>query len=772
MSEHFKVSSGLKNLIGSELITDNFIAVFELVKNSFDAGAKNVYVRFENIYSADAKIIIFDNGKGMDYKDLTDKWLFVAYSAKKDGSEDYRDNLKSKRFYAGNKGVGRFSCDRLGSKLKLISIKNEEGAKIESLTINWSDFELDPKKEFYKIDVEHNTLARHDYPIKHGTILEITGINVNEWDRDAFLKLKDKLSKLIQPNLKDTLIEKDFSIVLEVPDEEDRDKIYKAQCLKEGKDPKYREIVNDEIRNFIFNSLNIKTTKIISEIKNDETYGSIIVTKLIDRDVNIYEVTERNTYQHLFDTDIYIYFLNRSAKRAFTLQMGIEPVNFGNLFVYKNGFRIHPFGDPRTDPFGIDAKAAQKHDKNIALRNLIGQVDIYGENAQLSETTSRDGGLIKNNAFIELEDHLFNKVLKRLQKYVVDVTEWGVNDSTLEDLEGEGYKKNLTKFISNITTEKDLINIWYNENIIQLVDTKEEDSAKKLVRNFKRIASETNNGALLNEAKKIEKRLNDLQAAKYYAEKEAKDLSVEKVQLVKNLENQITETLFAKSIIGTETKEVIGLQHQIDRSTDRIDRRINDLLEAINSGLPKNTLLNIIEKISFENKKIATIAQYVTKANFNLQASEINENLVSYIYEYVQNVFKESSHYRQNHRHINITIQKDNIKFRTHFRPLEIIIIIDNLFSNSLKADAKNILIRFEQKSAKEISIHFIDDGIGIKDDQLSSIFQLLYTTTREMGGSGIGLFQVKQTIDRMQGNISVNNKLDRGVEFIITLPK
>ena len=63
MSEilHFKVSSGLKNIIGKELINNKFIAIFELVKNSYDAGATNVTIKFENIYSDDSKISIIDD---------------------------------------------------------------------------------------------------------------------------------------------------------------------------------------------------------------------------------------------------------------------------------------------------------------------------------------------------------------------------------------------------------------------------------------------------------------------------------------------------------------------------------------------------------------------------------------------------------------------------------------------------------------------------------------------------------------------------------------
>lgn len=82
----------------------------------------------------------------MSLDDLHNKWLFVGYSAKKDGSEDrdYRDKLKNKRTFAGAKGVGRFSCDRLGAHLELIT-KRENG-NIENLSINWSDFEEDAKK--------------------------------------------------------------------------------------------------------------------------------------------------------------------------------------------------------------------------------------------------------------------------------------------------------------------------------------------------------------------------------------------------------------------------------------------------------------------------------------------------------------------------------------------------------------------------------------------------------------------------------------------------
>ena len=103
----FRISSALKDILGRDLIHDEYIAVFELVKNSFDAHATEVHITFENIESGKGRIIIKDNGKGMNYHDLTSKWLFVAYSAKKVGTEDenvdYRSNIYAQRRFAGAK---------------------------------------------------------------------------------------------------------------------------------------------------------------------------------------------------------------------------------------------------------------------------------------------------------------------------------------------------------------------------------------------------------------------------------------------------------------------------------------------------------------------------------------------------------------------------------------------------------------------------------------------------------------------------------------------
>ena len=236
--EHFKISAYLKNIIGKELITDEFVAVFELVKNSFDANATEVKIIFENQNNTEqAKLIIGDNGKGMNYDELKDKWLFVAYSAKKDGTEfdDYTNKIKTTRYFAGAKGVGRFSCDRLGSKLNLITIKDEPNPKIENLIVNWDEFEKDAKEEFVDVSVKHQVLSNIDYNINHGTILEISGLR-DKWDRQRILKLKRSLIKLINPNQEN--VGNDFSIEIIANEEKELDNVLIKDKKEEAKDKK------------------------------------------------------------------------------------------------------------------------------------------------------------------------------------------------------------------------------------------------------------------------------------------------------------------------------------------------------------------------------------------------------------------------------------------------------------------------------------------------------------------------------------------------------
>lgn len=235
-----------------------------------------------------------------------------------------------------------------------------------------------------------------------GTALIVEELR-EDWDRDTLLRLKRSLMKLISPDANKGDLP--FDIELVVPSEQESDhKISK----KDGTNPD-RDIVNGLIHNDIFEKLNIKTTSIEVDISED---GQLIKTTLTDRGEYIFSVVEKNrNFRDLQDITIAVFYLNRSAKVGFTRQMGgVQPVNYGSIFIYKNGFRINPYGEPGQDFFGIDQRKAQGYNRHLGTREIMGRISIKGENDQFVETSSRAHGFIQTKAVESLTNLFIEKV--------------------------------------------------------------------------------------------------------------------------------------------------------------------------------------------------------------------------------------------------------------------------------------------------------------------------------------------------------------------------
>lgn len=763
----FRISSALKNLIGKDLITDQYIAIFELVKNSFDAKAKQVTIKFENIYDSKlSRIIISDNGKGMNNLDLIQKWLFVAYSAKSEGTEDvddsitkatndvdnqedYRNKISSKRVYAGAKGVGRFSCDRLGEKLLLITKKDEWGSKTEALEVDWKDFEKDAKDEFINIPVKHRVLNDNQYKIDHGTILQISELR-DFWDRERLFKLKRSLEKLINPIDHGD----DFKIEIIVDDEKSKDSLLKLE----------RDKVNGYIKNTVFETLDIKTTQIVSEISSE---GNTITTTLKDRGSLIYKITEKNPYNTISNIKIHLFQLNQASKYNFSSVMGVQPVQYGSIFVYKNGFRVYPYGEVDTDIFDLNTRKNQGYNRFLGTRDLIGRIEIIGNEKKLKETTSRDGGFIKNTSYYELLSFFYDKAIKRLEKYI-GLIKWGEPnpENGNKVIEANDIKEEILYIIKGLTRASDLIKIEYDNDFLNIMNEKQEKSTIAILKNLTRSAVKINDPALIKDIEQTKKQFNKLLSAKKELEIE-NDKNSNELKIVKDdLESTVKQNIFLKTITTSDIKDILALQHHIDRSSEKINIHIDSLIELVNKDASKDQLLSYIKKISYENQKIASVAKFITKANFNMAAEIIEDDIVQFVNQYIENVYKEYDHLKINKHILNIEIRPFKETFVMRFRPLEIIFVLDNLLSNSYKAQSKNVNLTWVKNSDRTIGIIIADDGIGIKDDLLNKIFEFGFTTT---DGSGIGLYHVRDIIvNKMKGKITVNNKLDKGVEFTI----
>lgn len=766
-TETFKISAALKDLIGKELITDEFVAVFELVKNSFDANASKVELIFLDNYEPDnARIIIKDNGIGMNYDDLKNKWLFVAYSAKRLGkeNEDYRDKIKTQRIFAGAKGVGRFSCDRLGRFLNLITIKDEPNPKIENLVVNWEDFENADDEEFVNIKVTHKMLAENAYKLKKGTVLEITGLR-DYWDRNRILKLKKSLAKLINPNQEND--SDNFKIEIIAKDELTLDK----EKNKKGEEKSDLEVVNGLVKNSIFETLQIKTSNILVQVNPT---GDFIETTLKDRGDLIYYLKEKNPYTDLKNVSVYLFQLNRSAKANFTRLMGMEPVKYGSVFMYKNGFRVYPYGEEGEDGLGIERRKQQGYNRFLGTRDLIGRIEINGPQPELRETTSRDGGLVRNDTFRNLIDFFEKYVLKRLENYVVNIIAWGdpeIDKVTKEIIRPELWAKDvkvqILELISGYINSQDVIEIQYDKDFLKILSDKQELSVDKIVKNVSKVAAKSGNPEMVKEAKKIEKAVREIKADADRDKEKASKEEEKRKETEKKLDFVVSQKNFLQKDISDDTKNLESILHHIGLTTNFIKKDIENLVKAINSNASKNELQSIVKRLSQQNEKITSFSKYFKKVNFNIHSNKLDVDVISFTNEYIENVYKLRDDLRINRELLNVKINMPKgLEYKIKLNPIDMIIVMDNLISNSSKHGASMVELTWT-KSGKSIQLSFKDDGKGISDNILDSIFDFGFTTSRR--GSGIGLYHVKEIIESLNGTIKVNNKLSKGVEFLIS---
>jgi signal transduction histidine kinase len=102
-------------------------------------------------------------------------------------------------------------------------------------------------------------------------------------------------------------------------------------------------------------------------------------------------------------------------------------------------------------------------------------------------------------------------------------------------------------------------------------------------------------------------------------------------------------------------------------------------------------------------------------------------------------------------------------------------IILNNLFSNAIKyADLHKeeprleVSIKFPDNKAE---IKISDNGEGISSEALPKIFDMFYRASESGSGSGLGLYIVKEAIQKLNGTISVKSELGKGTEFFVTIP-
>lgn len=759
-SVHFDVSAGLKRVLGRELITDDEVAILELVKNSFDARAKNVYLYFDK-----DKILVVDDGSGMSVDDLNNKWLFVAYSAKRSAnSEDFREKAASRSHLAGSKGIGRFSSDRVGETLILQTRPEGRKAQAHRLEIDWAKFENDDRQHFETVPVEYDLIDKLRLPpelkdvektLTHGTIIEISRLR-RVWSRDDLVSLKATLSKLINPFGNDT---DEFSIEITAPDERNADERAREKANLNGNELSSRDIVNGKVGNFIFSDLQEKTTFLEVSIQ-----GKHICSLLTDRGEVIYEIKEPNPYKKLEGADFRceLYYLNHSAKLTFARRIGLPSVNFGSVFLFRNGFRVFPVGEADFDWFGYDRRKQQGYNRFLGSREIIGRVDVFGPDEDFQEASSRNQGLIDTPAVREIKQCFMDHCLKRLERYVVPVSWADREDASTEDLSRlltDPGKARVAAVVAKLVDNEDVELIRYSQRLIGILNERSERFEASLS-SLRSIAEKTNDKKFLDSLANAEKRFEELKRAEAEARQVADQQRAatfhateraEKAEAKAEIDRRRAN--FLEGAVSLDVQKVLNLHHQITIYSVELNQQIENLMQDTRrkKSISRNTLVSALEQISMLNRRIESATKFAMMANFELDSGMVLVDLPSFIEEYITKVSVLSGT-----RRIRVKVSNEHTGLETRFNPMDISIVVENLISNAKKAGAREIVFKIWGHASKAVSVDVVDNGRGLPNDtDPDRIFEMGYTTAPT--GSGLGLYHVRQVLGEMNGSIELD---------------
>jgi signal transduction histidine kinase len=402
--------------IGDDLISSETVAVIELVKNAYDADATQVLVRFqEPLEIGQGRIEVMDNGHGMSLETMQTTWMEPAtlFRKRQQRSEQYG------RRVLGEKGIGRFAASRLANTLEVVTRRTGEDREIRAL-FDWSQFD-DEHKYLDQVEVLweesepaeicpggtiHTLWEEGQTPesnaLTHGTILRMEGLRAI-WGKSQFETLHTGLSRLISPFLEqDQLTRHDvFQIYLELP-------LQFAPLAGIIRPPEALKNPHYTIKGSI-----------------DETGHYTLTFRMPDQErqehiTGQFPLPDRHTPQcgpfsielRVWDRDSLSGLAHERGATLADVRRDLDAA--AGINIYRDGFRVLPYGEPRNDWLRLDLRRVQNPTMRLSNNQIMGYVLISADkNPQLHDQSNREG-LIEGPALDDLRE-LVKMVLAELE---------------------------------------------------------------------------------------------------------------------------------------------------------------------------------------------------------------------------------------------------------------------------------------------------------------------------------------------------------------------
>jgi signal transduction histidine kinase len=419
--------------LGDQLIKNESIAILELVKNSYDAGATIVNIEMKNLLDQkNGYITIDDDGCGMDLDIIKNVWL--------EPGSDYKEKILNNfdaeiaplgRRPLGEKGIGRFSAHKLGKEVELIT--RMRGKKEVVVKIKWNEFEKNKYIDQVPIDIKEREpeLFKGKYA---GTRIKISSLRSHQWEDNILKEIYRSINALSSPfetidSFRVFLNTDRQSLFDEIPTIDDLNNLalYKFSCTLE-KDKivsfkyefkpyasmdklKSRVLThniskhNDNIDNF--SAIEKMVGKAVRNSKKGKKESPTI-----DLSADKMEIGQVRFEGLIFDRQSKV--LKYAHTETSTLRKYLD--QNGGVRIYRDGVRVYDYGEPENDWLGLEKK--RLYDPGVRLNKslLIGAIHLDREaSASLIEKTNREG-FVDDNAYKTLRDAI-TYVIKQIEVF-------------------------------------------------------------------------------------------------------------------------------------------------------------------------------------------------------------------------------------------------------------------------------------------------------------------------------------------------------------------
>ncbi|MFC5582790.1 sensor histidine kinase [Rhodanobacter terrae] len=719
----FSVDASHISRLGLELVAKQETAVSELVKNAFDADADTVDLIFRETSRPGGSIEILDNGHGMSREELIDGFMRISTQSKQSSpvSSRYR------RQRAGRKGIGRFASQRLGNRL---TVRTQVAGSDHSLqvAIDWGAFERGADLLLITNSIE----AFPPVPM-HGTTLLIGDLR-DSWSEAQIRRAFRYVSELLQP----------FPLARKKPGEDEVDPGFRVAFYMD-KDDDLVLLANEE-QSILAHALATLRGEVDDDGNVTITLKSERANLVLDREVIDLEPKLRAKYEDSspsydllkgvrFEAKYFIQDELPSGTRSTVREVLNKR---GGIRVYRNGFRVLPYGESYDDWLGLQRSSALREvlppHHNTNFLGFVEIVDVDGD--RFEETASREG-LVENLAFERLQDFVYRALMsgvieiaraRKRKVFASDKSAPGKRTRSASADEGPSPREQAADAVGLI---KEFLGDYAGSS------TSDDDGAS---------TGEIDGGDATPSA-------NDKAASMQAA--------IEEIEGLGRRAQELLEEVGMLRVLAS-----LGLT--IGEFTHEVRHALATLSAALLSKEGLVDMPTITENMALLQSYVRYFDDAVTQnAHRTLEVHEIRDLVAEFA-----NV-------------VNPTLQRQNVVVQTTFsgydlftRPMhrsEWASIFLNLFTNALKAihraKAKGRIFISAGRQDGFVYIDFSDNGDGIAAENKEHVFDAFFTTSRpsaalaadheKLVGTGLGLKIVRDIVDAAGGEITVTSAPD-----------